>query len=60
MKKLDTQLQNTKGRFFTLNTKFGDKINSKLRNVTDFYVTVFDNNTKTERKFAKSSITSVS
>lgn len=57
--KLKTQLQNTKGRFFTLRTKFGDTINAKLVNVTDHYVTVMDNNAKAERKFALSSVTRV-
>lgn len=57
--KLKQQLQNTKGRFFTLQTKFGDKINAKFVSVSPCYATVYDNNAKQTRKFALTSITLV-
>ena len=57
--KTKQKLENTKGRFFTLETKFGETINAKLISLTDHYVTVRDNNAKADRKLALSSVTRV-
>lgn len=60
-KQLETvkqSLNSKSGRFFTLTTKHGDKINAKLVDLTNCYVTVWDNNAKNLRKLALTSVAS--
>lgn len=52
-------MRETKGRFFGLSTVQGSVINAKFLGETDNYVTIYDNNNRTHRKLAKTSISSV-
>jgi hypothetical protein len=46
----------TKGRFFGLYLTNGEVLNAQYRSQTNSYITVFDRNQKTVRKFRKSSV----
>ena len=52
---LFTRIENSKGRFFGLYLKNGDIVNAQFRNSTSSYITVYDRNAKTARKFKKTS-----
>jgi hypothetical protein len=49
-------MQNSKGRFFGLYLANGDVINAQYRSQTNSYVTVYDRNSRTNRKFRKTSV----
>lgn len=53
---LFTEMQNSKGRFFGLYLANGDVINAQYRSQTNSYVTVYDRNSRTNRKFRKTSV----
>lgn len=54
---LFTRIANSKGRFFGLYLKNGEKLNAQYRNQTNSYLTVYDRNSKVMRKFRKTSVT---
>jgi hypothetical protein len=60
MQNIETTLKSTRGRFFTLSTKQGERFNAQTRGMTAKYITVFDRNSNRVRKLAKSSVTNVS
>jgi len=59
MENIETTLKSTKGRFFTLSTKQGEKFNAQARKMTNHYITVFDRNKNRLRKLAKTSVIGV-
>jgi hypothetical protein len=59
MNNIETTLKSTRGRFFTLSTKQGEKFNAQARGMTKCYITVFDRNKNRLRKLAKSSVIGV-
>ncbi len=52
-------IRNSKGRFFGLYTAQGESLNAQLRSETANYVNVYDCNTNSSRKLAKTSICGV-
>jgi hypothetical protein len=54
--KIMKAIRNSKGRFFGLYTKSGEALNAQFVAESPQYVTVFDRNAKTKRKFAKTSL----
>lgn len=59
MNNLENTIKSTKGRFFTLSTKQGEKFNAQARSMTNCYVTVFDRNKNRLRRLAKTSVVGV-
>jgi len=59
MQNIETTLKATRGQFFTLSTKQGERFNAQARKMTNHYVTVFDRNKNRVRKLAKTSIVGV-
>ena len=53
-----TRIENSKGRFFGLYLKTGEVINAQYRSQTNSYLTVYDRNSRTIRKFRKTSVAS--
>ena len=49
-------IRSSKGRFFGLYTKSGEAINAQFISETPSYVTVYDRNKSSSRKFAKTSL----
>lgn len=65
MKRTNTQTTNsnlfdriaaTKGRFFGLYLKNGEAVNAQYRSQSDNYLSVYDRNARTNRKFRKTSV----
>jgi len=54
--KIVKAIRNSKGRFFGLYTKAGEALNAQFVAESPQYVTVFDRNARTKRKFAKTSL----
>lgn len=52
-------IRNSGGQFFGLYTKAGESLNAQLVDESNSYVTVFDRNNYTERRFAKTSLAGV-
>ena len=52
-------IRNSKGRFFGLYTSKGESFNAQLMSVTPNYVNVYDRNSNSSRKLAKTSICGV-
>ena len=50
------RIASSKGRFFGLYLNSGEAVNAQFRNLTNSYLTVFDRNSKTVRKFKKTSV----
>ena len=50
---------NSRGRYFGLYTKSGDSLNARFVQETPSYVTVYDRNRNSLRKFLKSNISGV-
>jgi len=59
MENIEHTLKLTKGRFFTLSTKQGERFNAQARSMTRCYLTVFDRNKNRLRKLAKTSVIGV-
>lgn len=59
-KRLNNALSTLNGRFFGLVTKQGEVINAQLASSSNEYITVLVSNNRFQRKFAKSSIASIS
>jgi hypothetical protein len=55
---IETML-NSKGRYFGLYTKSGDSLNARFVQETPSYVTVYDRNRNSLRKFLKTNISGV-
>ena len=54
--KIMTAIRSSKGRFFGLYTKSGEAINAQFVTESPQYVTVYDRNSKSKRKLAKTSL----
>ena len=52
-------LENSRGRFVGIQTAKGNNINARFVGSSDNYVTVFDRNSKSNVKMAKTSVASV-
>lgn len=59
MNNIENTLKSTRGRFFTLSTKQGERFNAQARGMTAKYITVFDRNKNRLRKLAKTSVIGV-
>lgn len=59
MNNIENTLKSTRGRFFTLSTKQGERFNAQARGMTAKYVTVFDRNKNRIRRLAKTSVIGV-
>lgn len=59
MNNIENTIKSTKGRFFTLSTKQGERFNAQARSMTKCYVTVFDRNKNRLRRLAKTSVVGV-
>ncbi len=58
--KIVKAMRDSRGRFFGLTTKAGDSINAQFVSESPSYVTIYDRNRYSHRKFAKSSLTGLS
>lgn len=56
---IETTLNETRGRFFTLTTKRGEVFNAQKRGMTNKFVTVYDRNNDCLRRVAKNNIASI-
>ena len=54
------EIRNSRGRFFGLYTSNRPAINAQFHSETPSYVMIYDRNSRTQRKLAKSSIIGVS
>lgn len=54
--KLVSQMAQSKGRFFGIQTKTGEKINAQFRSLSPQYITVYDRNAKRNRKLKHTSV----
>ena len=54
------EIRNSRGRFFGLYTNNRPAINAQFQSETPAYVMIYDRNSRTKRKLAKSSIIGVS
>jgi hypothetical protein len=59
MNNIENTLKSTRGRFFTLSTKQGERFNAQTRGMTNHYITVFDRNKNRIRRLAKTSVIGV-
>lgn len=53
-------IEKSRGRFFGIKTKSGEKINARYLGSSPKYITVYDRNSGETRKLAKTSVSSVS